>query len=257
MDHIKLKQTVLFVVVLVVANSLLFGQEITDKPIFKVHKSSEKMTIDGKMDEKSWKKSEVSNFDFIYLAEKPSDQQKTTYRMLWDDENIYLFFEFEDKYLTARETERDGVPFFDDCAEIFIITSPVSLNPHICFEVNINKAINDIVYVNDFYPGEGLAFKAYNPTINVEAQIMGTVNNNSDIDKGWSIEFAIPKEAFKGADKYHPIQVGTQWSFLALRQDRNEIEGQRRVISTLFPVDNVKEKDVHQPKMFGLMEFVD
>ena len=230
---------------------------LDDRPLFKVKKTDRAIVADGKMDETDWTKSEVRTFDYTYKAEKPDDIQKTKFRMLWDDENLYLFFECEDKYITARETKRDGMPFYDDCAEIFLTPAPNSSNAHICFEVNVLKAVNDIVYVNDFTQGLGLPVKGYNPNdVKIGVQINGTLNDNSDIDKGWTMEFAIPKEAFLGADRHYPIKAGTQWAFLALRQGRNEIEGERRVTSTIFPVDNFIEKDVHQPNMFGLMEFV-
>lgn len=250
----------LFIVVL--ASSVSCKQEyklsLEDRPIFKVHKSSREIVADGKMNEKDWGKSEARSFEYIYNAEKPDDAQKTKFRMLWDEENIYLFFECEDKFINARETKRDGMPFFDDCAEIFFTPAPVSSNTHICFEVNIFKAVNDLVYVNNFNQGNGLPVKGYNPeNVKIGVHINGTVNDNSDIDKGWTMEFAIPKEAFLGADRHYPIKAGNKWAFLALRQGRNEVEGQRRVTSTIFPVENFKEKDVHQPNMFGLMEFVD
>ena len=247
------------VLLLSVVSCNVYAQKIEDskeRPLFKVKKATAEIVVDGKMDEADWKKSTIRSFDNVYLVEKPTDIQKTNFRMLWDDETIYLFYESEDKYITARETLRDGMPFFDDCAEFFVIPSPESGNAHICFEVNLNKAVNDIVYVSDFYKGGGLPIKGYNPVIKVGVQIKGTVNDNSDIDTGWSMEFAIPKEAFKGAERYFSLQEGTQWAFLALRQDRNEVEGERRVISTIFPVENVKDKDVHQPTMFGLLEFV-
>lgn len=240
-----------------IVNSQETNLLLNDRPLFKVHKATGKMLADGKMNEKDWERSEVRSFDHVYLDEKPSDIQKTKFRMLWDDKTLYLFYECEDSYITAREKLRDGMPFFDDCAELFLIPAPESANAHICFEVNLYKAVNDLVYVNDFNNGNGLPIKGYNPTSKIGVKINGTVNKNSDIDKGWTMEFAIPIEAFKGADRYFPIKNGTQWSFLALRQDRNDAEGNRRVISTIFPIDNIELKDVHQPSMFGLLEFVD
>ncbi|WP_111706413.1 carbohydrate-binding family 9-like protein [Lutibacter citreus] len=246
----------------VLASSISCKQEyklsLEDRPIFKVHKSSSEIIADGKMNEKDWDKSEARSFEYTYNDEKTDDVQKTKFRMLWDDEHIYLFYECEDKFITARETERDGMPFYDDCAEIFLTPAPESSNAHICFEVNLNKAVNDLVFVSDFNQGNGLAVKGYNPNnVKIGVQINGTVNDNSDIDKGWTMEFVIPKEAFLGADRHYPIEAGNQWAFLALRQGRNEVEGQRRVTSTIFPVENIKEKDVHQPNMFGLMEFIE
>lgn len=255
------KLAILFVIIFVniftVARSQEYKLSLENRPLYKVEKAKGEILADGIMNEKDWSKSEVRSFNYTYLDEKPSDIQKTKFRMLWDEENVYLFFQCEDKFITARETERDGMPFLDDCAELFLIPAPESLNAHICFEINLNKAKNDIVYISDFYQGNGGVVKGYNPDYNIGVQIDGTVNDNKDEDKGWTMEFKIPIKAFQGFDRNFPIKNGTKWAFLALRQDRNDATGDRRVISTIFPVDNIGEKDVHQPNMFGLLEFVE
>ena len=227
-----------------------------DQSIFKVSKATDSIVIDGKMDEASWNKTESRTFNYIYKVEKPSDEQKTTFRMLWDETNLYLFYQFEDKYLTARETKRDGKPFFDDCAEIFIIPVPDSLDTHFGFELNLYKAANDFIYFNNYYKGKKIALKTFNPEFITEVTYNGTINDNSDEDQGWTMEVEIPIAVFGFLGEFEPVQLGNRWAFLAIRQDRNDIEGERRVTSTIFPIYDIK-KDVHQPNRFGLMEFVD
>ena len=124
-----------------------------EQPIFKASKTSEAIVIDGEMKEPIWTQTEARTLDYFYRVEKPDDDQQTTFRMLWDDTKLYLFYEMKDKYLTARETERDGEPYLDDCAEVFFITVPDSLDTHIGYELNLYKASNDFVYFNDFYNG--------------------------------------------------------------------------------------------------------
>ena len=227
-----------------------------EQPIFKVSKTSQPITVDGKMDEAVWKSTEAREFDFFYRVDKPDDQQKTTFRMLWDNDNLYLFYEMEDKFLTVRETKRDGQPYFDDCAEIFFITVPKSLDTHIGYELNINKASNDFVYFNDFYQDKSAVLKTFNPEFDVEVTYDGTLNDDTDVDQGWNMELAIPIANFDGLAKFVPVKTGNRWAFLAVRQDRNDVEGNRRSTSTIFPIYDIS-KNVHQANRFGLMEFVD
>ena len=227
-----------------------------EQPIFKVSKSLDSMVIDGKMNEASWQKTESRVFNYTYRAKKPTDTQQTTFRMLWDETNLYLFYQFEDAFLTARETERDGKPFFDDCAEIFLIPVPKSLDTHFGFELNMYKAMNDFLYFNAYYKDKNVALKTFNPNLRYEVGYVGTINDNSDIDQGWTVEIEIPIAVFGFLGEFEPVQPGNKWAFLAVRQDRNEIEGERRVTSTIFPIYDI-DKDVHQPNRFGLMEFVE
>lgn len=228
---------------------------IGEQPVFKVAKSHEPITIDGKLSETAWKNSEVRSINYFYRIEKAEDEQTTKFRMLWDENNLYLFFECEDKYITAREKNRDGQPYLDDCAEIFLIPAPDSLNMHFGFEVNLYKAVNDFIWLNNFYKGKSGMIKSYNPEFQVEVSINGTVNDNTDIDKGWTMEMAIPLTIFSGVDTFFPVKVDNRWAFLAARQDRNDAIGDRRSTSTIFPIYDIG-KSVHQPNRFGLLEFV-
>lgn len=176
--------------------------------------------------------------------------------MLWDEKNLYLFYQMKDKYLTARETKRDGEPYLDDCAEIFFITAPDSLDTHFGIELNLNKASNDFIYFNDFYVGKDLAFKKFNPNFEIEVTFNGTINDNSDIDVGWTMEQEIPLSNFGILGQVVPVASGNRWAFLAVRQDRNDAEGNRRSASTVFPIFDIS-KNVHQANRFGLVEFVE
>ncbi|TYA84256.1 carbohydrate-binding family 9-like protein [Seonamhaeicola marinus] len=228
-----------------------------ERPVYKVIKTKDSIVVDGKMEEVSWQHTEARSLDYFYKGETNNTHQKTIYRMQWDDEHLYLFFECEDEFITARETQRDGKPFFDDCAELFLIPAPKALNTHIALEVNLNKAKNDVLFINDFEKDKNIVAKWYNPNYDVGVTIDGTVNDNSDKDNGWTMEFKIPFNVLWGLDRAYPVKSGAQYMFLAIRQDRNTIDGEKRSTTTIFPVENIATKDVHQPTMFGLLQLVD
>ena len=227
-----------------------------EQAIVKVPKTRETMIIDGKMDEVVWQKAESRSFESFYRVEKPIDEQKSLFKMVWDEQNLYVFYEFEDKFLTARETSRDGQPYNDDCAEIFIIPAPDSLDSHIGFELNIYKASNDFVYFNKYYQKKDYVFKAFNPEFKAETTYKGTLNDNSDEDKGWTLELVIPLSTFRNLKPELSPKGGVRWAFQVVRQDRNDAEGNRRSTSTLFPIYDIS-KGVHQANRFGLMEFLE
>ncbi len=250
-----MKKLSLMLVVLIPVFSVK-AQGFKERSIFKVSRANESIVIDGKMNETIWSKTEVRSFNYTYNKTKKDDEQKSSFRMLWDDKNLYVFFDFEDKYLTVRETKRDGAPFFDDCAEIFIIPVPEQLNTHFGFELNLNKASNDFIYFNNYYNNTNIALKSFNPDFKAEITYSGTVNDNSDIDKGWTMEMEIPLSVFGFLGEFVPVKKGNKWTLLGLRQDRNDAEGDRRSTSTLFPIADFS-KNVHEPTDFGLMQFVD
>lgn len=246
---------------LLTAGSSLFAQQekqlsFGEQEVFKASKANSPITVDGVMNEEAWLRTESRSLDYFYRVEKPTDQQHTVFRMLWDEENLYVFFECEDQYITARERNRDGRPYLDDCAEIFLIPAPDSCNMHYGFEINLYKASNDFIYVSNFYQGKHASVYSYDPDFEVEVTVDGTINDNTDLDKGWTMEMAIPLKLFRGSDRYSRVKEGNQWGFLAIRQERNEVDGRRRITSTIFPIYDI-EKDVHQANRFGLLQFVE
>lgn len=225
-----------------------------EQPIYKISKAKDSIIADGKMDEPSWKNAEIRTLDYFFRRDKPADEQKTTFRMLWDEKNLYLFYEFEDSSLTARETKHDGRTYLDDCAEFFCLPIPDSLNMHFGFEVNVTKVKYDYIVLWQFHNNRSIFIPTYDPNYEVGVTYDGTINDDTDTDKGWTMEYIIPLNAFRGFSTRD--LAGKKWAFQVVRQDRNLIDDTFRSTSTLFPTYDVI-LDVHPPNRFGLMEFIE
>ena len=249
------------ILICLVIGSPLFSQTekqlvIGQQPVYKVAKAKEPIVVDGKMDEASWKNAEVQPLSNFFRLDKPVDKQNTKFRMMWDDTNIYLFYECEDTSLTARETIFDGRTYLDDCAEFFVVPVPDSLYMHFGFEINITEVRYDYIVLWKYYNNRTFFISGYNPEYKVKAIYNGTLNNDKDKDKGWTMEFAIPMTAFSNINGVSRPKAGVRWAFQAVRQDRNLVDDRFRSTSTLYPIYNFR-LDVHQPHRFGLMEFTD
>lgn len=257
----KLRKTFASLIICLTATISLYAQTekkfvIGDLPSYKVARATTPITVDGKMDEEAWKNAQVVSFDYFYRADKPVDKQTTKFRMLWDDANIYLFYDAQDTSLTSREKNFDGRPYLDDCAEFFVVPVPDSLNMHFGFEINITEAAYDYVVLWQYYKNRTFFISGYNPTYKVKATFDGSLNDEKNKDKGWKMEFAIPIAALSNMQNIARPKAGVKWAFQAVRQDRNLVDDRFRSTSTLFPVYDIK-LDVHQPNRFGLMEFLD
>ena len=147
----------------------------------------------------------------------------------------------EDKYLTVRDTKRDGQSYFDDCAELFLITAPDSLDTDFDYKLNLNKASNDFIFFKDFYKGKNFGFKGFNPDFEVEVTYQETFNNKSDIDSGWTMEMSLPIANFAKLGELVSISTCNRWAFMTVRQDRNDAEGNRRSTSTIFPIYDISK----------------
>jgi len=259
-NQVGLKEIITLLVFLFTGLSLFSqsGKQLVtgQQPVYMVSRAHEPVTVDGKMDEAAWKTAEVRSLDNFFRLDKPVEKQNSKFRMLWDDANLYLFYECEDTSLTARETKFDGRTYLDDCAEFFVVPVPDSVYMHFGFEINVTEVRYDYIVLWKYYNNRTLFISGYNPDYKVKVTYDGTINNDKDKDKGWKMEFAIPISAFSNFQIVTRPGPGARWAFQAVRQDRNFVDDRFRSTSTLFPV-YVYKLDVHQPNRFGLLEFTD
>lgn len=236
------------------ANGLIAQIVPSATDVLPVYKLESSLQVDGKLDDPSWEKAPAYQFNSFFRSEKPEDEQETLFKMLWDDSTLYFAFEASDHFLTSQEKTRDNATYEDDCAEVFLIPAQEKIGLHFGFEVNLLEVANDFVFLNKFYNDYRVVVKGYNPVYQAKAKLYGTLNNNSDQDQGYTMELAIPLEAFRTVSEFEEVKGGTKWGILAVRQDRNELAVGKRFTSTLFPL---KEFDVHDPQYFGTIEFVE
>ncbi|AUP78593.1 carbohydrate-binding family 9-like protein [Flavivirga eckloniae] len=219
----------------------------------KAYKAKSSITVDGYANEPVWNDAAPLILSNFYDNDTKEEGQQTKAKISWDDSKLFIFFECQDKYLTAREVNRDGMPFLDDCAEVFLIPDPNPLNMHFGFEVNLYKAANDFIFINGMGKAGFVSVKAYNPEIEVEIKVNGTINNNSDIDSGWTMEIAIPISAFHTNGLTNTFNPAQTWRMQLLRQDRNKMKSEQHTTYTLFPL--LENRDVHDPQSFGKLLF--
>ena len=221
--------------------------------VYRAAKATSPIVIDGKREE-AWDRTEARAIGHFALVKKPSDRQASVFRMLWDEDTLYFLFECEDRFLNSDITERNGQTYMDDCAEIFLIPAAAPLDLHLGLEVNLLKVSNDFIFLTNLHGTKSGVVKSYDPDFEVGVVLDGTLNDNSDVDRGWTMEIAIPLALFEGLHRFSPVKPGNRWAFQALRQERNDPEIGRRAWSTVFPLPEGSTQ-VHDPLNFGLLEF--
>tara|TARA_B100001248_G_C27263949_1_gene399792 strand:- start:319 stop:591 length:273 start_codon:yes stop_codon:yes gene_type:complete len=89
----------------------------------------------------------------------------------------------------------------------------------------------------------------------MEVTYQGTNNENHDIDSGWTMEMPIPIANFGKSGKVVSVRTGNRLAFMAVRQNSNDVGGNLKSTSTIFPIYDIL-KNVNQTNRFGLLEFV-
>jgi hypothetical protein len=151
--------------------------------------------IDGKLDDEAWKAAPWTD-DFVDILGdyRIKPRFRTRVKMLWDDEYLYIGAEMEEPHVQGTFTKRDSYIFHEDNDfEVFI--NPDG-NNHNYAELEMN-ALNTVwdLRLKKPYRDKGRAEDAWDiPGLKTAVHVDGTINNPRDVDKGWSVEIAIPWE---------------------------------------------------------------
>ncbi len=91
--------------------------------VYKVKRTTDAVDVSSKWNEGPWQKAntlQLSN----YMGQRPEHFPKTQAKLLYDDENIYVFFRVEDQYVRAVADETHSRVWEDSCVEFFFTPGP-------------------------------------------------------------------------------------------------------------------------------------
>ena len=232
------------------------------------YRTEETMTIDGILEEESWKKASwTENFVDIEGPLKPIPRFRTQVKMLWDSAYLYIAAELEEPDVWATLTERDAIIFYDNDFEIFIDPDG---DTHNYYEIELNalNTVWDLLIVKPYRDG-GPAVHGWDINkLKTGVHVNGTLNIPGDRDQGWNVEVAIPWSALKECTKQAiPPRQGDQWriNFSRVEWKTEILNGKyQKVINPMtgkpFPEDNWVWApqgliNIHYPEMWGFLQF--
>ena len=148
--------------------------------------------LDGRMDEGAWSAASWSlPYADIQGEALPTPRFDTRMKLLWDDTYLYVGVEMEEPDLWATYTERDQIVFHEHDFEIFIDPDG-DAREYYELEVNVLGTIFDL-YLYTAYRDGGPAEHDWDcEGLRTAITVDGTINDPSDRDRGWTLEWAIP-----------------------------------------------------------------
>jgi len=221
------------------------------------------IVVDGKPDDEAWRAASWSDaFVDIRGAGFPTPRYATRMKMLWDRRYLYVLAELVEPHVTATLTKRDDIVFHDNDFEVFLDPDG-DAQDYFEIEVNALNTIFDLFLVRTYLDG-GPADHDWNVLgLRSAVHVDGTLNDPSDVDRGWSVEFAIPWSALAPqAGVPLPPNPGDTW-----RMNFSRVEWQYRIIGGHYEkVPNTSEDNwvwspqgeinMHLPHRWGYVTFV-
>lgn len=224
---------------------------------YECHRAITAPKIDGRLDDVAWKRAGWTDwFVDIVGPSKPKPRFRTRAKMLWDDRCLYIAAELQEPHVWATLTEHDSVIFHDNDFEVFLDPHGNGLN-YFEFEINALNTSWDLKLDKPYKDG-GKPDNDWNiPGLRTAVQVRGTLNDARDRDRGWSVEIAMPWEAFG-----EKPPAGKTWriNFSRVEWKHEVVDGKYRVVPGTKEDNWVWSPqariDMHWPEYWGFVRFV-
>ena len=110
-------------------------------PSYTCRRATSPITIDGALDEPTWKHAEQMQLVETVTGDEP--RYPTVVRALWDDRYLYVGFEAEDPYIWGTLKNRDEPLWDEEVVEVFL-DDDCNEWSFLEFEVSPNNVIVDL-----------------------------------------------------------------------------------------------------------------
>lgn len=168
--------------------------------------------IDGRLNKPPWQRVPWTD-DFVDIEgdSRPRPRFRTRAKMCWDEDCLYIAADIQEPHVWATLKERDSVIFHDNDFEVFIDPDG-DLCDYYELEINALNTVWDLRLPRTYRDGGSAVNEWDIAGLRTAVRIEGTLNDASDIDRGWSVEIAIPWRALAEFSSVPaPPRDGDQW----------------------------------------------
>jgi hypothetical protein len=225
---------------------------------------SSPIAVDGRLDEPPWRRARwTEDFVDIQGESMPTPRFRTRVKMVWDDQHLYIGAELDDPHVWGTLTEHDQIVFHDNDFEVFIDPDG-DTRQYYEIEINTLNTIFDLLLERTYLDG-GPARHEWNlQGLSSAVWVDGTLNDPSDTDRGWSVEFALPWSSLREyANRPCPPEPGDVWrmNFSRVQWRHEFVRGEYAKIPGLAEDNWVWSPqgviNMHVPQRWGYVEFRD
>ena len=168
--------------------------------------------IDGALRDQVWQRPRGASRSWTSRgATRPAPQWATRFKLAWDKEHLYVALALDEPHLWATITQRDAVIYHDNDIELFIDPDGDGLR-YFELEVNALNTVWDLFLLKPYRDG-GVGDNSWDISgLRSAVGLEGTLNDPSDRDGGWTLELAIPWQAFSDGGRTRvPPKPGERW----------------------------------------------
>jgi hypothetical protein len=267
---------------------------MSEEPDYRARKVSLPIAVDGDLEKEPWRGAGWSR-RFVDMVSGEAGLYDTRAAILWSDTHLYVAFKAEEPFVEARQTVRDSIVFLESDLELFIDGGDCYYE----LEANAANTVYEVFFIwKDAYARGGRfdtpafdvhqagaytfggdydrsgasfwkgthprgirwAFTGFDmPGLRSAVRVDGSLNDNSDIDGGWSLEIAIPWESLRdlAAGRSLPPRAGDRWRMFLGRFQKLVLGGKELQPHPATALSSHGVYDTHLPEKWSRISFED
>ena len=208
----------------------LIGGGAPPVPEVRIRKTGTPPKLDGVLDDPAWQG--TTPLTLVDSLDGRPAALRTTARLTWDDEALYVAFDCEDPDVWGTFRKRDEPLYTQEVVEIFL-DADADGRTYDEIEVSPHNVVFDA-----YFPArrQGMDL-SWDSGLQSAVKVDGTLDDASDRDRGWTVEMWIPFAKLHSVP-HLPPRPGDRWRFNLYRlemPDRKSAQGQ--ALSPLFVGD--------------------
>jgi hypothetical protein len=177
--------------------------------VYKVTKLRDPMKIDGNWNKKQWKNVDVIKVQ-RHMGETPKFVPVVEAKMMYNDENVFVIFRVQDRYVHSTVTKFNGPVSENSCVEFFF--SPDTASPLRYFNLEINAGGTPLIfYVTKPWTGYTELKEEEIGQIEIAHSLPEVVNPEIKEPTTWTIEYRLPLSALKKYSNVTKPAPGVKW----------------------------------------------
>lgn len=214
-------------------------------PTASVRRLEGELALDGRLDEPAWQQAQVIG-PFEHYDGHGHGRFRTTARLLWDDEALYVGFDCPDDDVHSPYRDRDEPVYESEAVEIFLDPDG-DRDAYVELQVAPTGARFDAAFKGGARQGMNAA---WNHDYKAAVHVRGSLNQPGDKDEGWSSEWRIPFEGLEAKP-----EAKSRWKANLFRLDRRRNPAGQVTSTDATAWSAPMTGDFHRLERFGTLVF--
>lgn len=220
----------------------------SEQMIYKITKADSSVILNGDWNCSPCQKANILELN-NYMGDKPDHFPKTQVKLLYDDDNIYVFFKVEDQYIRAVADKTHGNVWQDSCVEFFFTPSEDMPKGYFNLETNCDGTL--LMHYGGKMPERKPLDIADCEKIEIYHSLPKIVEPEISEPTTWVLQYKLPLEILNKYCSIDKPASGVKWraNFYKCADKTSHPHW-----LTWSPVDN-PTPNFHLPQYFGIVEF--